>query len=108
MSIERFYEIHATVQQWTVTSTELGINVFASTYTTLTNVDGAIELLSKNEMYIEGTDRVVGTHRFYTDINDSISEEQRIVIGNDIYEIRSVENPMQLDHHLEIIMELAE
>jgi len=107
MSIERFYEIHATVQQWTETSTELGINYLASTWTTLANFDGALELLSKGERYIEGTDRIVGTHRFFTAVNTSVVEENRIVIGSDTYEIRSIENPMQQGHHMEIVMELV-
>lgn len=97
--------MNATVYGWTETLNELGIWDVASTWTTIVNITGYLEQLSKRERFIEGTDRIFGTHRFFTAVNTSIKETHRIKIGSIWYDIQAIDNPMELNHHYEIIME---
>jgi len=108
MALSDYYNINATVIQWTETLNEVGVNVMASTYTSVTNITLALHQLSKNESFIDGTDRIIGTHRAFTAVNTTIQEENHILIGTDEYDIKGIENPMQMDDHYEIILELTE
>ena len=103
-----FFNISATVIQWTTTLNEVGINVLASTYTSVANINIALQQLSKNESYIDGTDRIIGTHRAFTAVNTTIQEEHHILIGSDEYDIKGIHNPMQMNRHYEILLELVE
>ena len=105
MSMLGFYNIAATVIQWTETFTEVGVNEMASTYTSVINILCAMQVLSKNERFIDGTDRIVGTHRAFTAADATIQENHHILIGSAEYDIKSIENPMEMDHHYEMILE---
>ena len=81
MALEEYMNINATVIQWTETLNEVGINVLASTYTSVANIVLALQQLSKNESFIAGTDRIIGTHRAFTVVNTTIQEKHKILIG---------------------------
>lgn len=98
----------ATVIQWTETTNELGINEMASTWSTVANIKGILQQLSKGERFIDGTDHIVGSHRFFTAVNTSILNENRLMIGTKEYEIKSIENPMELNHHYEMVLQLVQ
>ncbi len=105
MSLDRFYNIAATVIEWTETFTEVGVNEMPSTFTSVINILLAIQVLSKNERFIDGTDRIIGTHRAFTAVDTTIQENHHILIGNTEYDIKSIENPMEMDDHYEIMLE---
>lgn len=47
------------------------------------------------------------THIFmcdYTDLNGITADNSRVVIGGDTYEIKLIDNPMELNEHLEIYL----
>ena len=109
MSISRFYDHAATVIQWTETLNEVGgSNEMTTTYTSISNIMIALEQLSKGERFIDGTDKIIGTHRAYAAITTTITEIHNLIIGTDTYDIKSIENPMQMNHHYEMILELIE
>ena len=108
MALADYYNISATVIQWTSTLNEVGENVLASTWTSVANVVLALQQLSKNESFISGTDRIIGTHRAFTAVNTTIAEENKILIGSDEYDIKGITNPMQMNRHYEILLELVE
>lgn len=105
MSLDRFYNISATVIQWTETFTEVGVNDMLTTFTSVLNILCAMQVLSKNERFINGTDRLIGTHRAFTAVNTTIQEVHHLLIGDVDYDIKSIENPMELNDHYEIILE---
>ena len=105
MSLDRFYNISATVIQWTETFTEVGVNEMPTTYSSVLNILCSMQVLSKNERFIDGTDRIIGTHRAFTTVNTIIQQNHHILIGTDEYDIKSIENPMEMDDHYEIILE---
>jgi len=107
MSLDRFYNISATVIEWTETMTEVGVNEMATTYLSVTNISLALQQLSKSEKFIDGTDRIIGTHRAFTAVNTTIEEQHQIIIGSDAYDIKGIENPMAMDNHYEILLELV-
>lgn len=109
MALSDYYNISATVIQWTETLTETGTpNHAASTYTSVANIVLALQQLSKNESFIDGTDRIIGTHRAFTAVNTTITEEHKILIGTDEYDIEGIEDPMQIGDHYEILLRLVE
>ena len=108
MALSDHYNISATVIQWTTTLNEVGVNVRASTYTSVANIVLALQQLSKNERFIDGTDRIIGTHRAFTAVNTTIAEEHKILIGTDKYDIEGIEDPMQRGDHYEILLRLVE
>ncbi len=107
MALSDYYNIHATVIQWTETLNEVGVNELASTYTSVANIVLALQQLSKNESFIDGTDRIIGTHRAFTAVNTTIAEEHKILIGTDEYDIEGIEDPMQMGDHYEILLRLV-
>jgi len=108
MSLEGYYNQNATVYSWVETLNELGVNEMATTYTSVINISLALQQLSKNESFITGTDRIIGTHRAYTAVNIDIKATNMIlIIGSAEYSIQSIENPMQLDRHYEMILRLV-
>jgi len=107
MALSDYYNINATVIQWSQTLNETG-NLSPTTRTAVTNITLALQQLSKNESFISGTDRIIGTHRAFTAINAAITEERQLLIGTDYYDIEGVENPMQLGRHYEVLLRLVE
>lgn len=107
MALTDFYNITATVLQWTETINELGAsNKLPSTWTSVVNITLALQQLSKNERFIDGTDRIVGTHRAFTAVATAITEKHHIRIGTDEYDIEGIEDPMKLGRHYEITLKL--
>ena len=107
MSLDRFYTQAATVIQWTETIDEFGVNERASTYASISNIMVCLQQLSKNEMFVAGADRVVGTHRMYAPITTVITAINKIIIGANTYDVEGVENPMEMGDHYEIILRLV-
>ena len=108
MALSDYYNIQATVIQWTSTFNEVGVNELASTYTSIANIVLALQQLSKNESFVDGTDRIIGTHRAFTAVNTTIAEEHKIYIGTKLYDIEGIEDPMQMGDHYEILLRLVE
>ena len=42
------------------------------------------------------------THIFLCEIDNDLTNEKRIVDGNDVYIITHVDNPLNIDHHMEV------
>lgn len=109
MALSDYYNIQATVIQWTETYSETGTPIYlASTWTSAVNIVLALQQLSKDESFIDGTDRIIGTHRAFTAVDTTIQEEDRILISTDEYDIEGIEDPMQMGDHYEILLRLVE
>lgn len=105
--ITDYYTLQATVYSIVESINELGSDESSTQFTVVTNITGALETVVKSERFIDGTDMVWATHRFYGGITSSVIRERHVLrIGTNDYDIKSVSNPMQMNHHQEILMEL--
>ena len=105
--IDDYYTTAATVKSIVETINELGPDETASTFTTVMNVKCALETVGKDERFIEGTNITFASHRIYCAITSTaITENNIIQIGDSVYDIKGVSNPMERGHHQEILVEL--
>lgn len=104
MSLSDYYNKDAALLTRTEQTDELGID-FSSSWAALTTIKCALETLGKNERFIEGTEKVFATHRMYCAADTTIDETYRVTISSKTYKVRSVENPMEMDRHLEVLLE---
>lgn len=102
--IADYYNKTARLKARTDVTNELGVD-YTSTWTTVSTIKCALETLSKSERFIEGTEKLFATHRMYCATGTTIDETYRVTIGSKTYKVRSVENPMEMDKHLEIMLE---
>jgi head-tail adaptor len=73
----------------------------------LASVRGMIDLLKGNEKYETEADGkvVIADYRLYMDVRD-IKLLDRVVIDDNVYEIRKKHNPNFRGHHLELLIKL--
>ena len=70
---------------------------------------GWLDLISGDSQYTYGAKLGQATHIFicdYTDI-DRNTEDKRLVIGDKIYDVLWIDNPMELNQHLEIYLRIV-
>ena len=105
--INDYYTTEATVKSIVETINELGPDETASTFTTVMNIDCALETVNVDERFINGTNITFATHRLYCAITSTaITEKNVVLIGSAVYDIKGVTNPMERGHHQEILLEL--
>lgn len=81
-----------------------GFGGFTETWENHIEYDGVLDQLSGNE-YVKADKTFPGsTHILIGPIAD-ITESDRVLIGNKQYDVKNVDNPMNLDYHLEILLE---
>jgi len=73
-----------------------------ATYTTGSTYSCCIDTLAGNESLIAKKKCADSTHFIGCDYGATVDEKDRIVIDNITYDVLFVDNPMSLDHHLEI------
>jgi SPP1 family predicted phage head-tail adaptor len=87
------------------TSTPNGFGGYTQAWTThIENYGYALDQLSGNEFVKADKTFPGSTHILIGDIAD-ITENDRVIVGNKHYDIKNVDNPMNLDRHLEILLE---
>jgi SPP1 family predicted phage head-tail adaptor len=64
----------------------------------------ALDQLSGDEFVKADKTFPGSTHVLIGEVTD-ITEADRVLVGNKIYNIKNVDNPMNLDRHLEILLE---
>jgi head-tail adaptor len=74
---------------------------------TLSTVNGLIDLLSSREIVMNEGQEVMADYLIMMNVTD-ITETDRIVNGDDIYNIYSIHNPNNRNHHLEIKAKLMQ
>jgi SPP1 family predicted phage head-tail adaptor len=72
--------------------------------THISDYDGIIDQLSGNEVLSADKISPNSTHILIGEVTD-IKESDRILYNGKIYEVKNVDNPMNMDRHLEILLE---
>lgn len=105
--ITDYYTLQATVYSIVESINELGPDESSTQFSVVTNIKCALETVGKDERFMEGTDIVFATHRIYCGITSSVIQENHVIrIGGNDYDIQAVNNPMQMNHHQEIMVQL--
>ncbi|MDF2790818.1 MAG: Phage head-tail joining protein [Neobacillus sp.] len=82
-----------------------GIGGYTQTWSTIiVDYDGIIDQLSGNERLSADKISPNSTHILIGEVVD-VKESDRVVHNQKIYEIKNVDNPMNMDRHLEILLE---
>lgn len=67
--------------------------------------DGTLDQLSADEVLASEKLGVVSSHVFIVFEIIDVTEKDRAIIDNKIYQVTNVDNPNSLDRHLEIMLE---
>jgi SPP1 family predicted phage head-tail adaptor len=103
MGISRFYKETATVQRYESISDGAGYHT--NKWQTLIVIKGSLDMLSGTKVYKAESKLTEYTHVFICDVPPIlITPKDRIVIGNTIYNIVYVDNPLCMGHHAEILL----
>lgn len=98
----------ATIQVKTSSINDLGEQVLA--WTDKYTLTGWLDLSSGNSNYSHKTKSEDSTHVFISDYNSTIRDlditQCRFIIKNRIYEVKFIDDPMELNDHLEITLNL--
>lgn len=88
-----------------VTTVSNGFGGYTETWADhITEYGTALDQLSGNEFVKADKTFPGSTHILIGDIAD-ITENDRVIVGNKHYDIKNVDNPMNMDRHLEILLE---
>lgn len=98
----------ATFQLKTVIQNEIGEGV--KVWTDFKTVKGFLDLSSGNSNYSHKTKSEDSTHMFICDVDSDIRSlditKCRCLINSRIYEVKFIDDPMELGDHLEITLKL--
>ena len=73
----------------------------------ISDIVGKLRVLSGRERYIDQRKAFEVTHRFYCTTQTEVKEEDQFLDAwGRAYRISSVDNPMQMNHHLQIDLTL--
>lgn len=100
--------LKATIQVKTTSTNDLGENVLA--WTDKYTLNGWLDLSSGTSTYSHKTKTEDSTHIFISDYNPDIRDlditQCRFKISNRIYEVKFIDDPMEIHDHLEITLNL--
>ncbi len=100
--------LNATIQVKTTSTNDLGENVLA--WSDKYELNGWLDLSSGNSHYSHKTKTEDSTHVFISDYNSTVRNlditQCRFKLNNRIYEIKFIDDPMELHDHLEITLTL--
>jgi len=65
---------------------------------------GRLSILSASERLSADKITVFATHKLYCDGAEVIGETQRILFGTRIFEVKAIQNPSAISHHLELTL----
>ena len=105
MAISDHYTMDVTVNRPTVSVGSSGAPM--ETFASHLSFKGLIRPLTGRELFASGKQTSFSTHRLYCDVAD-IDVKDQIVANGNTFQVRYVENPNNLNHHLEVDMELIE
>lgn len=88
------------------TTTLNSFNAEIETYVPHLTIYGNLDLLTGNTTIKYGKNNESSTHLLICDVCD-IQENDKIYFKNKIFKVNFVDNPMELDDHLEIELELV-
>lgn len=101
--------LDVTFQTKSITENELGEHI--STWTDLITIKGWLDLSSGNSTYSHNTKTVESTHVLLTDYDQTLRELEpqqcRCIIKNRVYEVNFIDDPMELQDHMEIFLKLV-
>ena len=83
-----------------------GMGGQSETWSLFKTIDGCIRPLQGDERLSADKKTVIATHRLYCDYDSSILQTDRVVDSGKEYEIRYINDPMQMHQFLQIDMEL--
>lgn len=103
MGISRFYTERATVQRYVSISDGAGYH--KNEWQNLLVINGSLDMLSSSRVYMAESKLTEYTHVFICNtLPLLVTPKDRIVIGNTIYNIIYVDNPLCRGHHIEILL----
>jgi SPP1 family predicted phage head-tail adaptor len=97
--------IEALIQRKTSTKNEYGEGIL--TWTDVDTLKGFLDLSTGGATYTTYNSKIVeSTHVFVCDYKElSVNEEEiRMIINNKVYDITYIDNPMELNYHLEFYL----
>lgn len=95
----------AQLQTKTTAKNAIGENV--ASWATIDTLKGFLDLSSGNAKYTTYNSKITeSTHLFLCDYKElTVNEEDaRMVINNRVYDVTYIDNPMELNEHLEIFL----
>lgn len=103
MGIKRFFTQEATIQR--VVKTSDGAGYFKDEWQILMVVKGRLDMLSGSKNIMAHTELTKYSHVFLCEpFPILITPKDRIVIGNSIYDLIYVDNPVNMAHHYELLL----
>lgn len=101
--------LEATFQTKLTTENDLGEAV--NSWTDLLKLKGWLDLSSGNSTYSHKTKTEESTHVFIADYDKNVRKlnpsKCRCIINNRVYEVKFIDDPMEIHDHLEIFLNLV-
>lgn len=91
------------IQRYTKTSN--GMGGWVETWADHLAYDGVIDQLSGNEIVSANQLAPASSHVLIGGYVEDINESDRVLFNGKIYAIKNIDNPMNLNQHLEILLE---
>ena len=105
-NIESFYNQEFQIMRYTMTSS--GYGGVQGAWSEHLKVIGRLRPMTADERLRADKVSLDSTHRLYTSIADIVSKDRVIDVYGNNYAIKGLKNPMNMDNHLEIDLELIE
>ncbi len=101
MSIDRFYKQKAFIQRAVDVSDDAGYKV--SSWQTVYIIKGCLDMVSGNSSYMAHSEQTQYTHIFICrPFSLLVTPKDRVVIGNSVFDIVFIDDPVRMKHHTEI------
>ncbi len=98
--------IQSTIQILSTTQNDIGEDI--ATYEDVRTIKGFLDLMSGEANFSNFSAKIQqSTHVFicdFFDLGQITSENSRMMIGEKVYEITLIDNPMELNQHFEIFL----
>lgn len=91
-----------TIQRYT--STPNGFGGTTQTWANHLEIDGVIDALSGNERVVGNQLNIVASHVLICPVCD-VKEQDRVIYLDKRYDVKYVDNPLNHNHHLEVMLE---
>ena len=105
-NIESFYNQEFQVLRYTMTGS--GYGGIQGAWNTHLTVRGRLRPLTADERLRADKVSLYSTHRLYASVTDITSKDRVVDVYGNNYAVKGLKNPMNMDNHLEIDLELIE
>ena len=92
-----------TIQRFTSASN--GMGGYIEEWVHLMDYDGVVDQLSGNEKIIANQLSPTSTHVLIGPYVEGIQEQDRVIFNNKVFDVKNVDDPMNMHRHLEILLE---